>query len=139
MRTGLESGEPDPETISPVPEIDLTELRKRAYAALGATKSGGAKEARQVFYERSGAVRDYVLGRAGGICELTGQPAPFRTTSGKPYLEVHHTRRLSDDGPDDPRWVAAITPTAHREIHYGEHGEELNRQLKGKLRQIEKL
>lgn len=44
---------------------------------------------------------------------------------------------VSDDGPDDPRWVAAITPTIHREIHYGEHGDELNRALQEKLKSIE--
>ena len=82
-------------------------------------------------------MKDYVLARANGICELTGERAPFRTKLGAPYLEVHHTRRLSDEGPDDPRWVAAITPTLHREIHYGEHGEELNRRLQEKLRLIE--
>ncbi len=47
-------------------------------------------------------------------------------------------RALSDDGPDDPRWVAAITPTVHREIHYGEGGDDLNRRLKEKLKKIEK-
>ena len=138
VRTGLDAGEPELETASIEPAANLEELRRRAYTALGATKSASTKEARQVLYERSRAVRDYVLARAGGKCELTGLPAPFRRRSGEPYLEVHHTRRLSDDGPDDPRWVAAITPTAHREIHYGESGDELNQQLKEKLNLIEK-
>ena len=84
------------------------------------------------------AVREYVLARAAGVCELTGMSAPFMTKSGKPYLEAHHIRKRSDDGPDDPRWVAAITPTAHREIHYGENGEELNSRLQDRLKDIEK-
>ena len=137
VRTGLEVGEPGAEDMPSAPETGLEELRRRAYAALGATKSGSTKEARRVLYERSQDVRDYVLARAGGVCELTGQQAPFRRKNGEPYLEVHHTRRLSDDGPDDPRWVAAITPTAHREIHYGQDGIELNRQLQAKLKRIE--
>jgi 5-methylcytosine-specific restriction enzyme A len=46
-------------------------------------------------------------------------------------------RRLSDGGPDDPRWVAAICPNCHREAHYGENGEELNQQLLERLEIIE--
>lgn len=63
--------------------------------------------------------------------------APFTTSAGAPYLEVHHTRRLSDNGPDDPRWVAAIHPVVHREIHFGEKGDELNAALIEKLKHIE--
>jgi 5-methylcytosine-specific restriction protein A len=137
VRTALEAGEAEAESLPPAEQPALAELRRRAYEAVKATQSVRVKEARQVLYERSRAVRDYVLGRANGHCELTGEPAPFRTKSGAPYLEVHHTRRLSDDGPDDPRWVAAITPTAHREIHYGESGDELNRLLQEKLKLIE--
>ncbi len=137
VRTGLEAGEA--EIVRPTSEdqSSLAELRERALEAAKATNSKNAREARRVLYERSRTVRDYVLRRANGHCELTGEPAPFRTKSGAPYLEVHHTRRLSDDGPDDPRWVAAITPTAHREIHYGENGDELNRALREKLKSIE--
>jgi len=137
VRTALEAGEVVAETSSSVEKPTLAELRRRAFEAVKATQSGAFKEARQVLYERSRAVREYVLSRANGCCELTGEPAPFQTKSGEPYLEVHHTRRLSDDGPDDPRWVAAITPTAHREIHYGENGDELNRVLREKLKSIE--
>ena len=35
-------------------------------------------------------------------------------------------RRISDDGPDDPQFVAPVGPSAHREIHYGENGPSLN-------------
>jgi hypothetical protein len=34
------------------------------------------------------------------------QPAPFERADVTPYLEPHHLRRLSDAGPDHPRWVA---------------------------------
>lgn len=82
-------------------------------------------------------MKRYVLARASGKCELTGRDAPFVTKSGQPYLEVHHTRRLSDDGPDDPRFVAAICPKVHREIHFGVDGERLNKSLILKLGEIE--
>lgn len=105
-------------------------LRAAAYAAAAASRNSDPKAARRVYRQRSARIKAYVLARAGGCCELTGEPAPFRTKSGEPYLEVHHTQRLSDDGLDHPRWVAAISPNAHREIHFGERGDELNELLK---------
>ena len=116
----------------------LDELRQRALAAARPIQTRSWREAPVSYRNRSRAVRDYVLMRADGKCELTGKPAPFTTRSGEPYLEVHHTRRLSDDGPDDPRYVAAICPTIHREIHFGERGEALNAELVKRLQEIEK-
>lgn len=52
--------------------------------------------------------------------------APFRTQDGQPYLEPHHIRRLSDGGPDDPRWVAGLCPNCHRRAH---HSLEFNNEL----------
>ena len=123
---------------TPAPRASsLEELREKALKAAKPSQSKRWQDAKQLYQQRSQAVRDYVLARASGKCELTGQPAPFLTKSGKPYLEVHHTRRLSDGGPDDPRYVAAICPTAHREIHFGKSGDELNKRLMEKLREIE--
>lgn len=116
---------------------NLHELRAKAIAAAKPAQSKQWYDAKQAYRKRSQAVRDYVLARANGRCELTGRPAPFVTTSGAPYLEVHHTRRLSDDGPDDPRFVAAICPTIHREIHFGENGQALNKKLIELLKTIE--
>ena len=84
-------------------------------------------------------VKAYVLRRAGGICELTGEPAPFLTKDGQPYLEVHHIRRLSDGGLDHPVNCAAISPTAHREIHHGAEGAKLDEQLAELIAQKEAL
>ena len=80
-------------------------------------------------YQRSAIVRNYVLARAKGHCEACGTPAPFKTTRGRSYLEPHHIRRLSDGGPDDPRFMGAVCPNCHREIHYGAEGVSLNAQL----------
>lgn len=115
----------------------LDDLRRAAQDAARPRQEANWRDARVVYRKRAAAVRAYVLARANGKCELTGRPAPFLTPKGLPYLEVHHTRRLSDDGPDDPRYVAAICPTVHREIHFGERGDELNRELMTKLSQIE--
>lgn len=118
---------------------NLEELRQKAQEAARPRPSSSWSDAPREYRARSKAVRDYVLARANGRCELSGEPAPFITRSGAPYLEVHHTKRLADDGPDDPRYVAAICPTVHREIHYGENGKELNERLLAKLETIESV
>ena len=66
------------------------------------------------------------------------EPAPFKRSNGEPYLEPHHTRRLADGGPDHPRWVGAICPACHREIHHGQKGRTKNEDLQRKLTLIEK-
>ena len=96
-------------------------------------KTATPKERRAITYQGSEAVRVYVLRRADGICEGCGSKAPFVTKQRRPYLEPHHIRRRADGGPDDPRWVAALCPNCHREVHYGFKGEELNQRLSDKL------
>jgi 5-methylcytosine-specific restriction protein A len=96
-----------------------------------------AKTQRSVVRNRSDAVRVYVLRRANGVCEGCGEPAPFDTVAGRPYLEPHHTRRLADGGPDHPRWVGALCPNCHTRIHYGADGEDFNRRLIERLATLE--
>jgi len=121
------TGDETPQTED-VDAIDV--LRERAYAAVTPTRATTSGLSKRNAYRRSQAVKDYVLARATGICECCSQPAPFRKKNGKPYLEPHHVRQLSDDGLDSPLWVAAICPTCHREIHHGENGESKNDSLK---------
>ena len=73
------------------------------------------------------------LARAAGPCESCGKPAPFLRKNGNPYLEPHHFLRLADEGPDHPRWVGAVCPACHREIHHGVDGHAKNLALKQKL------
>jgi 5-methylcytosine-specific restriction protein A len=116
---------------------DLAELRRRAYLAAAASGQRNNKDARRTYYERSAVVRAYVLQRAAGLCESCGHPAPFIRLDGTPYLEPHHTRRVADGGPDHPRWVGALCPTCHRNIHHGKDGQELNRRLQERLSSLE--
>ncbi|WP_430736763.1 HNH endonuclease [Roseicyclus salinarum] len=74
-------------------------------------------------------VRDYVLARAEGQCEHCNEPAPFTTPHGRPYLEAHHIRRMTDGGPDDPRFVIALCPNCHRRAHFGHDATELNEDM----------
>ena len=45
-------------------------------------------------------VKAWVLIYANGVCANYYCKAPFITTTGIPYLEVHHIKRLADKGPD---------------------------------------
>jgi 5-methylcytosine-specific restriction protein A len=127
-----EIGSPDRQ-----PEVtDLENLRARALAGSAQIREAVARL--QAVRERSAAVREYVLARAAGVCEGCRMAAPFVTAQGIPYLEPHHTRRLSDGGPDHPAWVIALCPNCHRSAHYGADGPEYNRTLTNRANDLER-
>jgi 5-methylcytosine-specific restriction enzyme A len=115
--------------------MTLDDLRTRSARTLGEPPTSSV--ARRNVYQRSSDLKVYVLRRADGICEGCEQPAPFLTKAGHPYLEPHHTRRLSDGGPDDYHHVIALCPTCHRRVHHGEDGSPPNADLVAKLATIE--
>jgi hypothetical protein len=45
-------------------------------------------------------VKAWVFIYANGVCANYYCKAPFITTTGIPYLEVHHIKRLADKGPE---------------------------------------
>jgi 5-methylcytosine-specific restriction protein A len=113
----------------------LDDLRARSARTLGEPPS--STDAKRNVYQRSSDLKVYVLRRADGTCEGCDQPAPFMTAAGHPYLEPHHTRRLSDGGPDDYHHVIALCPTRHRRVHHGEDGATYNKELVTKLATLE--
>ncbi len=117
--------------------LTVEQLRTRAYDASNAHQGVAGKPAKTTYRKRSQAVKDYVLARANGICECCRLPAPFKRKDGSDYLEPHHIRRVSDGGPDHPRWVAGICPNCHRQIHCGINGEIFNQQLQNYIAGIE--
>jgi 5-methylcytosine-specific restriction protein A len=123
--TGGNTGDTDTSPVS-ASDVSPNELRTAAFAAATNVGQTSASEARRSYYIRSEMVRRYVLRRAGGVCECCGKEAPFITSAGAPYLEPHHIRRLGDGGPDDPRFMGAVCPNCHTEIHYGRNGGSLN-------------
>jgi 5-methylcytosine-specific restriction protein A len=125
-----------PEELGSISGKSLAELRAAALAAAKITPNQGAGSGRK-YYQRSAAVRDYVLARAKGFCEACEQQAPFKRRNGDPYLEPHHTKRLADRGPDHPRWVGAVCPSCHRNIHHGKDGHVLNEKLIARLADLE--
>ncbi|WP_426236461.1 HNH endonuclease [Pararhizobium sp. DWP1-1-3] len=125
------------ERVSDLPTTNgtLATLRERAFAA---AKPAPAKSTSSTtVFERSRDVRDYVVARAVGHCEGCSQPAPFVRANGVPYLEPHHIRRLTDGGPDDPRFVIALCPNCHRRVHSGADGAAYNGDLRDKMKAIE--
>jgi 5-methylcytosine-specific restriction enzyme A len=127
-----------PETDPEFEGLDLAALKERAYrAANSGAEECDPKRGIRSFYKRLAAVKAYVLARANGVCEACKLPAPFHRPDGTPYLEPHHTMRLSDGGLDHPSAVAGICPTCHRRIHHGRDGKEYNGTLIEFIKTIE--
>ena len=70
-------------------------------------------------FKRDPEVIAWAKQRAGGVCELCEQEAPFRDRNDQPYLETHHIVPLAQEGPDTPDNTVAICPNCHRECHHG--------------------
>jgi len=65
-------------------------------------------------------LRNLVIHRADGTCELCGKKAPFISKKGTPYLEIHHIKPLSDGGEETADNVIALCPNCHRMVEYGD-------------------
>ena len=87
-------------------------------------------------YLRDREIRTKVKLRAKGKCEFCGERG-FDCTDRTPYLECHHIIALAADGADRMTNVIALCPKDHREAHFGQRAEELERQMIQKLRIIE--
>jgi 5-methylcytosine-specific restriction enzyme A len=126
------SGELEQEAeVSPPVGASLADLAAAADA--DPTEESGPKDGLRKTYARSHALKSFVRARADGKCEGCGEDAPFRTKAEAPYLEAHHTNRLSDSGPGNRESVIALCPNCHSRVHYGADGEEFNDALKSKL------
>jgi 5-methylcytosine-specific restriction protein A len=120
---------------TPDVHLPLDELRRKAIEE--ASNSVDTVTRTSKTRERSSAVRAYVLKRANGTCEGCNRGAPFRTEEGRPYLEPHHVRRLSDGGPDHPSWVAALCPNCHARAHHAKDKQVFNDQVRQIILRIE--
>ncbi len=115
----------------------MSQMRKKA---IDAAKTKPRETSRSVtLYERSIIVRDYVLARANGCCEHCSKAAPFLKANGTPFLEAHHIRRMTDGGPDDPRYMIGLCPNCHRAAHYSKDALVINRQMQAIVDQQESL
>ncbi|MBI3093641.1 MAG: HNH endonuclease [Rhodocyclales bacterium] len=79
-------------------------------------------------FRRDLEIREYVLNRANGHCELCGKLG-FVTSTGDQYLEAHHIISLAKQGPDTLGNVIALCPEHHRQAHYGADAKELEAKM----------
>ena len=79
--------------------------------------------------QRDPAVVAWILKATNGKCELCTADAPFQTSIGRPYLEVHHVRTLASGGPDTIDNTVALCPNCHRSMHYSKFKGVLNEQI----------
>lgn len=79
-------------------------------------------------YARDSRVRKAVEVRAQGKCEYCGEEG-FVKTDGTNYLETHHIVALSNDGSDRVKNVIALCANHHRQAHYSENKENLEKQM----------
>lgn len=114
---------------------NLAELRAMTLPKIPAARKVLTREA--IVRLRSNAIREYALKRSVGRCEGCSEPAPFRTASGTPYLEVHHMLQVADDGPDEPENVIALCPNCHRRAHLANDAEKFNKGLRRTVRKKE--
>ena len=110
----------------------------RAVAILKARPFLTPKKSTILYRARCEAIRRYVLCRASGFCESCGDPAPFASANGSPYLEPHHTTRLADDGPDHPERVIGLCPNCHRRAHYADDAVAFNKRLIRRTTELER-
>lgn len=115
--------------------VSLADRRKRAFDA--AEPNPKKRQVKGSIFERSRRIRDYVVSRSQGRCEHCRKNAPFERPGGAPYLEAHHIHNLSDNGPDDPIYVAAVCPNCHREAHFGVHKAKVDTTLLAWVEKIE--
>jgi 5-methylcytosine-specific restriction endonuclease McrA len=110
------------------------ESKSNAIDDLGTDTPARAKS-EEWSYARDTKVRDAVLKRAKGKCEFCGELG-FMKPDGTRYLESHHVIALARDGADRLTNVIALCPNDHREAHFGERGEEIEKGMILKLRAI---
>jgi predicted HNH restriction endonuclease len=79
-------------------------------------------------YARNPAIRAAVMKRANGKCEFCGEPG-FTGVDGTPYLECHHIIALANVGMDRMTNVIALCANHHREVHFGEQRDEIEKQM----------
>lgn len=131
----------DTDSIEPLPPPSmfqkLTVSELKTLASHGHSQKVKPRTTVAQVYYRSQAVKRYALARAQGVCEACNLPAPFKTSSGEPYLEVHHLTRIADGGPDLPEQVAAICANCHRRAHYSSDSKSFNTIVSKKVAHLE--
>jgi 5-methylcytosine-specific restriction protein A len=77
----------------------------------------GCRRAVTELYEKNVYVAELARRKANGFCQLCEQPAPFRDRHGRPFLETHHIRWISEGGEDTIENTVALCPNCHARMH----------------------
>lgn len=123
------------------PTADPVELERRVRELLGRLTVPFPKGVEQpqrtaaasTVFLRDPRVKAYVLRRAKGKCEACSNPAPFRTTLGLDFLEVHHMKPLAEGGSDRVQNAVALCPNCHRAMHNAADAKERADQLYSRM------
>lgn len=115
-------------------KLGIGELRALAIAKASAKSTPRRQQIMRRI--RAEAIRRYALARANGYCEACAAQGSF-LCKGQPYLEVHHTTRRADGGPDHPGHVIGLCANCHRRAHYSDDAQIFNDNLKARIRSFE--
>lgn len=97
-----------------------------------------SKKVEVMLLERDPDVKAWVLVNSKGICECCESDAPFISSTGIPYLEVHHVKRLADKGPDTIENAVALCPNCHKSFHYSVDRGSLIESLYAKIKRLKR-
>lgn len=86
--------------------------------------------------KRDPSVKAWVLHRAKGVCECCGENAPFESTDGTGFLEVHHLRQMADGGSDRVTNAVALCPNCHRRMHFGKDANAIRLQTLARVTEL---
>ena len=116
------------QAITPVAEFEIAvgeNLAKKDFPQPKGNQTPLATTSSVTQFQRDTQVKAWILKQAEGICECCNQAAPFNGPDGRPYLEVHHVRKLAEKGADSTENAVAVCPNCHRELHYGQNSKSL--------------
>lgn len=109
---------------------ELLAVYKKRYAA-GRPIRPPLRVINTTVYDRSALVIAIAKVRSGDRCDVPGcLYIPFIAANGRPYLEVHHIKPLSEGGTDFIENVACLCPAHHREAHFGQECSKIIEQLR---------
>jgi 5-methylcytosine-specific restriction protein A len=114
-------------------KLSHEELKRRAKQA---PRKPGTSQTSSQQYARDPHVTAFAKRRANGICQLCGNPAPFLSPDGEPYLECHHVIWLAQGGEDSIENTVALCPNCHRRVHVKPQSMDVQRLKKVALQGI---
>jgi len=125
--------ESEEEQIEQAAALSVDQLR--AIAEEHETEGPVRRDVTTKQYKRDPYIAELAKREANGICQLCGMDAPFITPQGKPYLETHHIKWLSEGGSDTVENTVAVCPNCHRRLHILNDPDDVDflKSLKGLL------